>query len=122
MKKYPTVKCIIDLHRDAISAEGSAATVNIGGKICSKYSFVVGTTASTYQQNKQFVNNLNKVAKASHKGYTGKVIEKGYTYNQNLSSKYLLLEIGYNRNQIEEARNSAELFGKILADTLKKGY
>jgi len=122
LKKYPTIKCVIDLHRDAVSTEGSAATVKVGGKVCSKYSFVIGTTASTYQQNKQFVNNLNKVAKNSHSGYTGKIIEKGYTYNQNLSTKYLLLEVGYNRNQIEEARNSAELFGKILADTLKKGY
>lgn len=122
LKKYPTVKCVIDLHRDAISSKGSAATVKINGKVCSKYSYVIGTTASTYKQNKAFISNLNKVAKASYSGYTGKVIERGYTYNQNLSSKYLLLEVGYNRNQIEEARNSAHLFGKILADTLKKGY
>lgn len=122
LKKYPTIKCVIDLHRDAVSKEGSAATVKTGGKVCSKYSFVVGTTASTYSQNKQFVSELNKVAKTSYNGYTGKVIEKGYNYNQDLSTKYLLLEVGYNRNQIEEARNSAELFGKILADTLKKGY
>ena len=39
--------------------------------------------------------------------------------NENLSSKYMLLEIGYNRNDIEEVRNTAEYFGKILADTLK---
>ena len=33
----------------------------------------------------------------------------------------MLLEIGYNRNDIEEVRNTAEYFGKILAETLKKG-
>ena len=121
LKKYPTIKCVIDLHRDAISTKGRAATVKIKGKVCSKYSYVIGTTASTYKQNKSFINSLNKVAKASYNGYTGKVLERGYTYNQNLSTKYLLLEVGYNRNQIEEARNSAHIFGKILADTLKKG-
>ena len=65
---------------------------------------------------------MNKVASEDYDGYTGKVLERGYSYNQGYSSKSLLLEIGYNRNQIEEARNSAEIFGKILADTLKKGY
>ena len=43
-------------------------------------------------------------------------------YNQDLSDKYLLLEIGYNRNDISEARNTAKFFGRILADTLKAGY
>ena len=50
------------------------------------------------------------------------MLEKGYRYNQDLSSHYMLLEIGYNRNDIEEARNTAEIFGKVLADTLKAGY
>ena len=56
-----------------------------------------------------------------YQGFTGKVLERGYRYNQDLSSRYLLLEVGYNRNQIEDARNTAEIFGKILADTLKEG-
>ena len=48
-------------------------------------------------------------------------MERGYQYNQNLSEKYLLLEIGNNRNDIQDVRNSARIIGKILADTLKKG-
>lgn len=122
LKKYPSVKCVIDLHRDAVSSEAPAATVSVNGKKCAKYSYVIGTLASTYRDNKAFISNLNKVASSDYDGYTGKVLERGYSYNQGYSSKSLLLEIGYNRNQIEEARNSAEIFGKILADTLKKGY
>lgn len=121
LQKYPTVRCVIDLHRDAIASESTAATVSINGKTCAKYSFVVGTGAATYSNNISFINSLNTVAAQNYSGYTGKVIERGYRYNQDLSSKYLLLEIGYNRNQIDEARNSAEIFGNILADTLKKG-
>jgi len=121
LKKYPTVKCVIDLHRDAVSSETPAATVSVNGKKCAKYSFVIGNLASTYEDNKKFISSLNKTAAESYSGYTGKVIERGYRYNQDFTSKSLLLEIGYNRNQIEEARNSAEIFGKILADTLKKG-
>lgn len=121
LQQYPTIKCVIDLHRDAISSDTPAATVSINGKTCAKYSYVIGTAASTYQSNLEFVNSLNAVASANYNGFTGKVLERGYKYNQDLSSKYLLLEIGYNQNQIEDCRNTAEVFGNILAETLKKG-
>ena len=32
-----------------------------------------------------------------------------------------LLEIGYNRNQIEDCRNTAEIVGTVLGETLKAG-
>ena len=119
LNKYPNYKLIIDLHRDAFTAETPAATVSVEGKTCAKYSYVVGNLAATYKDNLAFISALNETAAADYSGYTGKVMERGYRYNQELSSKSLLLEIGYNRNQIEEARNAAEIFGKILADTLK---
>ena len=36
LKKYPTVKCVIDLHRDAISSDSKASTVSVGGKQCAR--------------------------------------------------------------------------------------
>lgn len=106
MEEYPSIVCVIDLHRDAIAAETAAATVSVNGKTCAKYSYVVGNLASTYKDNLAFINNLNKTASESYNGYTGKVLERGYRYNQDFTSKSLLLEIGYNRNQIEEMRET----------------
>ena len=120
LEKYPTVRCVIDLHRDAVSADGPAAVVTSGGKNCAKYSFVVSNAVENYSSNLKFVKNLNKTASEKYGGFTGKILERGYRYNQNLSDKYLLLEIGYNRNDISEARNTAEIFGRILADTLRQ--
>jgi stage II sporulation protein P len=62
---------------------------------------------------------MNETATKKYDGFTGNILERGYRYNQNLSDKYMLLEIGYNRNDIEEVRCTAEMVGKILADTLK---
>lgn len=121
LKKYPSIKCVIDLHRDAGSSDAAAATLSIDGKSRAKYSYVVGTGASTYQSNIAFVKGLNSTAAKKYDGFTGKVLERSYKYNQDLSEKYLLMEIGYNKNRIEDARNTADIFGKILADTLKKG-
>lgn len=122
LKKYPTIKCVIDLHRDAIASDSKAQTVSVGGRQCASYSFVVSNAVPTYDANLKFIKRLNKEASDSYSGFCGKVLERGYRYNQDLSSHYMLLEIGYNRNDIEEARNTAEVFGKVLADTLKAGY
>lgn len=119
LKKYPSIECVIDLHRDAVPGEVTAATVSIGGKKCAKYSYVVSNAVDTYSANLAFIQKMNATATKKYDGFTGKILERGYRYNQNLSSKYMLLEIGYNRNDIEEVRNTAEYFGKILAETLK---
>lgn len=119
LEQNPTIECVIDLHRDAIASEDPAATLMINGKTCARYSYVVGTPAETYESNANFVSELNKTAVSKYSGFTGAVLERGYRYNQDLSNKYLLLEIGFNRNQIEDCRNTAEIFGNILADTLK---
>ena len=121
LKKYPSIVCVIDLHRDAIASEAPAATVSVGGKTCAKYSYVVSNAVETYRDNLKFIQAMNRTAEKNYHGFTGKVLERGYRYNQGLSSKYMLLEIGYNRNEIADCRNTAEYVGKILADTLKGG-
>lgn len=119
LKQYPTIECVIDLHRDSVASKEPSATVSIGGMKCAKYSFVLGTTASTYPQNKEFISKLNQIAASNYQGFTGTVLERGYKYNQDLSSKYLLLEIGFNRNHIDDSKNTAVVVGNILADALQ---
>ncbi len=119
LKKYPSIECVIDLHRDAVPGEVSVATVSVGGKKCAKYSYVVSNAVETYASNLAFIRKMNETATKKYDGFTGNILERGYRYNQNLSDKYMLLEIGYNRNDIEEVRCTAEMVGKILADTLK---
>ncbi len=122
MDRYPTIECVIDLHRDAIAADGSGAVVSVSGKTCAKYMYVVSTAVPTYQSNLKFVSALNENAARSYGGFTGSVLERGYQYNQGMSDKYLLVEFGNNRNDITDVRNTARIYGKILAQTLKAGY
>lgn len=122
LDQYPAIECVIDLHRDAIASEGSGAVVSAGGKTCAKYMYVVSTAVPTYKNNLKFVNALNQTAVSEFGGFTGSVLERGYQYNQGLADKYLLVEFGNNRNHIEDVRNTARIYGKILAKTLKAGY
>ena len=45
---------------------------------------------------------------------------KEYKYNQYIRDNYLLLEMGNNQNRIEEAKESAKYFAKVLEKLLKK--
>ena len=118
LKKYPSVVCVIDLHRDAISSSQKGDTFQVKGKKCATYSYVIGTAASTFESNESFVETLNSVAESQYDGFTGEVMYRDYIYNQDLCSKSILLEMGNNRNMIEEAENSAKMLGKIIADSV----
>ncbi|MGC2872461.1 stage II sporulation protein P [Ihubacter sp. rT4E-8] len=118
LKKYPTIECIIDLHRDAMAGNDPGPVTQVGGKTAATYSYVLSNTTETYASNKGFLSDLNGIAQKSFSGYTGSVLERPYWYNQELCGKAILIEMGNNRNNIEEVRECARIFGKILAEAM----
>lgn len=118
LDENPSIVCLIDLHRDAIAGDYLGDTKNVDGKTAATYSYVLSNTTETYGENKQFLKELNQTAQRDFDGFTGRVLERPYWYNQELCGKAILIEMGNNRNQIEEVRNTAWTFGKILAKTL----
>mgnify|MGYP000112661557 CR=1 FL=1 len=120
LKKYPTIECIIDLHRDATAAEVAGQVEKVNGKTCSVYSYVLSNTTNTYSANKAFLDRLNGIAAADYGGYTGNILERPYWYNQELCEKSVLIEMGNNRNNIKDVRRCAEVFGEILSKALNE--
>lgn len=118
LAKYPSISLIIDLHRDAIPSNYEGDVYSAFGKNCATYSYVISNVEAGYQSNLQLVQNMNAIANQKYEGYTGKVIERGYSYNQELCKNALLIEMGNNRNNIEDARAGAEVLGKIMAEAL----
>ncbi|MBR4020886.1 MAG: stage II sporulation protein P, partial [Firmicutes bacterium] len=119
LRENPSIECIIDLHRDAIAGTAEGPTEIVHGKTCAYYSYVVGSTAPTYASNKAFLNRLNAIAASDYDGFTANILERPYYYNQELCDKSILLELGNNRNHINDVRRSAEVFGELLADALE---
>ena len=120
LKKYPTIECIIDLHRDATAEEVAGPVQTVKGTSSAVYSYVLSNTTETYEENKAFLAKLNSIADSSFDGYTGNILERPYWYNQELSGKSILIEMGNNRNNIKDVRQCAEIFGEILAQALEE--
>ncbi|MCI9110555.1 MAG: hypothetical protein HFH47_01935 [Bacilli bacterium] len=119
IKENPSLKLIIDLHRDSIPKEKS--TVIINNKTLAKVSFVVGNEHDNYEQNLKLTNSLNEKIKEKYPSLTRGVLIKGGkgnngVYNQDLSPKVTCIEIGSDSNTIDEVLNTIELLTPIIAE------
>lgn len=115
--EYPSIDIFIDLHRDALNHE--LATVEYEGKKYAKILFVVGLEHSNHQENLAFANELNNLFLNNYPFLTRGVLTKSGPlvngiYNQDLSNKIILLEVGGNESTFDEVSNTLELVSNIL--------
>lgn len=115
--KYPSIEIFIDLHRDALTHD--AATVTFEGKNYAKILFVVGLDHENYKPNLDFANELNSLVLNDYGFLTRGVLTKSGPlvngiYNQDLSSRVILLEVGGNESTIDEVTNTLELISNII--------
>lgn len=116
MQKYPTATYVIDLHRDAAAASSTEGKkMKIGNTDVAKFSLVVGRGNQNYTELYAFAKKVSQTAESLHKGFGGPIIEKEYRFNEFVSNQAILLEVGNNKNTIEEARACAKNFAEVLA-------
>jgi len=114
-RKYPTAKYIIDLHRDAAPASSTEGKwLEINGKRVAKFSMVVGQANQNYVELYDFAKKVRDTAEEMYEGVGGAIIEQNYNYNEFVSNNCILLEVGNNKNTIEESRKCAEYFADVL--------
>ncbi len=120
LEQYPDIDIFIDLHRDAMAKDVTDDYVMIDGKKCAKMMFVVGKGEKfddkpDFKTNYSFANSINQQLSAMDDGLVRNICIKTGRYNQHIGELSCLIEIGHNRNTLEEAKNSAELFAKALS-------
>lgn len=119
-KKYPSAKYIIDLHRDAAAYAGNVGkTTKINNETVAKFSLVVGQNNANFNELMSHAKKISDKAESMYSGFGGKIIEKTYRYNEYVADKYLLLEIGNNKNNIKEVDRTAKYFAHVLAKVIE---
>ena len=123
LEKYPSIRFVIDLHRDAIENSDGSMTKPAYDNYDSKSAqlmFVVGTNQSganhaEWKENLSLALTLqNEMSKSNPKLFR-KINLRTASFNQQLSSGYLLLECGSFANTLEEAENAVEIFATEFA-------
>ena len=113
----PTFKLIIDLHRD--SSPLNATLLEYNNLKYAKILFVVGLEHDNYEANLNVANKLNDLLTNEVPGISRGISKKSGTgvngiYNQDLSEKSVLIEIGGQYNEIEELNNSLKVLAKVI--------
>ncbi len=127
LKKYPSIKIVLDLHRDSISAEGGKTKLvtNINGKKAAQIMLVMGSQTGSikdfpnWKENLSLAFKLQQTIEAKYPTLARPVMLASKKYNQSLTTGSLLLEFGTEVNTLSEAKYSAELVGDSLVSLLK---
>lgn len=126
LKKYPSIKVVIDVHRDAIvQSDGAriAPVAKINGKEAAQVMIISGCDDGTmnmpnYAENLKLASLFQQDMESEYPGLTRAVLFDYRKYNQHLTTGSLLFEVGSHANSLEQALYSGELVGKALAKTL----
>ncbi|MDD4718419.1 MAG: stage II sporulation protein P [Bacilli bacterium] len=121
INKHKDLDLIIDLHRDALTHAVSTTTIN--GKKYAKVLFVVGIENPGYNANLKLVNKINNLIEKKYPTLSRGVLTKKGTgvdgvYNQDLSPKIILLEVGGQHNTIEEVLNTVDAISVVIKEII----
>ncbi|HEX3012250.1 MAG TPA: stage II sporulation protein P [Syntrophomonadaceae bacterium] len=123
LKEVPVI-ALFDIHRDSIPGEGRDHGVIINGQKTAQILIIVGTderkSHPNWHRNLKFAQELYDTAEKMYPGLIKGVMTKAGTYNQEYHDHALLLEFGSDYNSLEEARNAAGFFSRVLVQVLKE--
>ncbi len=125
-KKTPSLKVIIDLHRDSmITSSGMEYKVvsEIDGQTCAQLMFVMGTNAGgkkhpNWKSNLNFAVNLQKNILSAYPTLMRPINLRKQRFNEQATTGSMILECGTSGNTIQEAEVAIRAFGKKLAEQL----
>ena len=127
LAQYPSIKVVLDIHRDAIQQENTLVQpiVEVNGKEAAQVMIISGCDDGTmnmpnYMQNFHFACLLQGNMESMFPGLTRPILFDYRHYNQDLTTGSLLMEVGTHGNTLEQAQYAGELIGKALAQTLLK--
>lgn len=120
-KNNPSIKYFIDLHRDSVGKDKTTTTIN--GKSYARVMFLVGLEHENYQKNLDLATRLNELISQFDSTLSRGIYQKegpgvNGIYNQDFSSKAILIEVGGQYNTIEEVANTIEVIARVLKDYL----
>ena len=123
---YPSIRYVVDLHRDAIlTAEGEyvRAVTEIDGKSVAQILPVVGSDAAGWEHdnwegNLALALQLRQELNRNDTALCRPVMLRNHTYNQEMAPYAILLEIGTGANSLDEAIAAATLAGEAFAKVI----
>jgi len=127
LTKYPTIRVVLDIHRDAIISGDTvtAPVVTENGRTAAQVMIISGCDNGKmnypdYLKNLSFAAALQKQMESDHPGFTRPILFDYRKYNQHLTTGSLLIEVGSHGNTLEQALLSGAWIGDSLGTLLNE--
>jgi stage II sporulation protein P len=122
MKEYPTIRLVLDLHRDAAEyADGTqwATSATVNGQASAQLMFVVGTDAwglkhPQWQTNLSVAEKLTVLMEKNASGICRPIDLRGQRFNHDLAPGALIVEVGSAGNTHPEALRAIPILAKAI--------
>ena len=130
LAQYPSIKVVLDVHRDAIETEGGARyapVCTVNGRQAAQVMIICGcdnggsVQLPNWRQNLRVAAAWERSMEGLYPGFTRPVLFSYRFYNQDLTTGSLLIEIGGHGNNLNEALYAGQLAAKGLAAALLGG-
>ena len=130
LKRYPSIKVVLDVHRDGVSEKTKTHTaVTINGETMAKLMFFNGVCRTTsgpikgYQNpnlkmNLAFSLQMRLFAMQNFPQLTKYNFLKSWRYNMHMMERYSLVEVGDNNNTVAEAKAAMKPLAAIIDHVL----
>lgn len=127
LSEYPSIKMVIDVHRDAfIYSDGSKLTVSCdqNGVKTAQAMLVCGSDSMglehpKWRENLKLAAKIQNAAKIMYPGLMRPVNLRTERFNMHMTSGSLLIEVGSNGNTLDEAKAGGRDVARSIAAVLK---
>lgn len=129
LKEYPSVKAVLDIHRDAfVYSDGSRLRVacDQNGIETAQVMLVVGTNSmglwhDNWQENLKFAVKIQNAAEIMYPGLMRPVNLRTERFNEHMTLGSLIIEVGSNGNSLAEAKEGGRDVARAIAAALING-
>ena len=126
LKEYPSIRIVLDVHRDALIGEDGTvykAVTEVNGEKTAQVMMIVGTDDlgqkhPDWQKNLALAVRIQQKLDSQYPTAARPVMLRSSRFNQQLTQGSLLVEVGSHGNTLQEALRGARLFAKAAGEVL----
>lgn len=127
IEKYPNIKVVLDVHRDAIvrnNGKKVKVCADIDNTTSSQVMLVAGTNAmglkhDNWLENLKFASHIQAYANKTYPQLMRPINLREERFNTHMTTGSLIVEVGSSGNSLEEALRGAEYFAECLSAVLE---
>ena len=127
LEQYPTIRVVLDIHRDAINSDATTKvkpTVTINGRKAAQMMIITGAVSTealphpNWRENLRLALRLQQLGSTTYEGLMRPMTVGTARYNAQLTNGSMLIEVGTEANTLDEAKYSGQLLGELLGKVL----